>query len=188
MTNKNQLRIHSELSLKLLFSVIFLSTCHTPNFFKASIHFTPNLQVQTHPPKVSGTELLTLPGVPDSELFWEFFPEELWSMACRDQVVFPHLVPGKDLVRTFNSSKVPRLESPGSGWWEMKHADYQAFSWELLDGFSGEKTEDLGCTWVITSVGSRVEAERSVQRLFPVTETWDAYALNKVIGLTLVRS
>lgn len=74
----------------------------------------------------------------------------------------------------FKSSRVPRLESPGSGWWEMKHADYRAFSWELLDGFSGEKAEDLedlGCTWVIASVGSRVEAERLVQRLFPVTET-----------------
>lgn len=69
MTNKNQFRIHSKFSLKLLFSIIFLSTRQTPNFFKASIHLILNLQVQTHPPKTSGTELLTPPGVSDSKLF-----------------------------------------------------------------------------------------------------------------------
>lgn len=95
-----------------------------------------------------------------SKLFGEFFPEELWPETWRAQVAFPHLVPGKDLVSTFQSSKVPWLESLGGGWWEMKQADYQVFFGGPLNDFSREKMEDFGCTWVITSVGCKSRSRK----------------------------
>lgn len=62
MTNKNQFRIHSKFSLKLLFSIIFLSTRQTPNFFISFSTSKFKLTRLRHP--VQSTSLLQVSLIP----------------------------------------------------------------------------------------------------------------------------